>query len=235
MKNKDYIKKYRLDAVTIFPHGQFAIDWGNDFLSRIEVWREFGSWNENTFWRLYEEMRKKWESLDLKCKVQLPEKLWTYMRREIFIPTLENEFPDIAKDKDFIDGALIPDLLFFFEKKIEQHGDSFTTYLYANVAFEWNHHYNEKAIGDLEYRPNMWFNKLYEKVDAINSHVLWYALEALSYQLKKKAAAKAKVQFRIRKEQEDKRKTFGGAKFDWWSFVVNGYFGADGSAELTTE
>ena len=66
MKNKDYIKKYRLDAVTIFPHGQFAIDWGNDFLSRIEVWREFGSWNENTFWRLYEEMRKKWESLDLK-------------------------------------------------------------------------------------------------------------------------------------------------------------------------
>ena len=221
MKNKDFIRKYRLDAVTIFPHDKFAIDWGNDFLSRLEVWREFGVWNEDVYWRLYDEMRKKWEMLDLKCKVALPEKLWFYMRREIFIPQLEAEFPKIAEEKDFVDRALIPDLQIFIEEKISgiKKRDWWTA---GEAAFEWNHHYNENAIGALEYRPNEAYKRLYGKVDTINSHSLWYAFDELTYQLKKVAAVKARVQFKIRKEDEDRRKKFGGGRFDWWQFVLGG-------------
>ena len=220
MKNKEYIKKYRLDAVTMFPHDRFAMDWGNDFLSRLEVWREFGVWNEDTYWRLYDEMRKKWEMLDLKCKVPLPENLWYYMRKEIFIPQLEVEFPQIAEDKDFVDRALIPDLIDFVSEKT---GDMIGYWTASEVAFEWNHHYNPNAIGALEYKPNAAWHKFNNAVERINKHSLYYAFDELTYQLKRKAAAKAQVQFKIRKEEEDRRKKFGnGGRFDWWQFIMNG-------------
>ena len=219
MKNKEYIKKYRLDAVTMFPHEKFALDWGNDFISRLEVWREFGVWNEDVFWKLYDEMRKKWEMLDLKCKVQLPEKLWFYMRREIFIPCLEAEFPAIADDKDFVDTANIPQLIRFINDKCDIR-IGFDYWYYEDVAFEWNHHYDPKAVGALEYRPNSAWHKYDKKVCQINKHALYYAFDELTYQLKKVAAVKANRQFKIRKEEEDRRKQFGGGRFDWWDYVL---------------
>lgn len=227
MKTIDYVKRYRLNESDSFSHNRFAIDFGNDFLSRLEVYKTFSSWSELYFWKLYDEMINKWDQINKKTVGQLPDKLWNYMRREIFIPTLEEEFPRIKEFKNRVDVARIPDLRVLILGRFQQLSinDDFMLSSHVNDAeIEWDHNYMNNALGELNYKPNYSYKALEKTIDKANDHCLYYAFDELTHQLMKLAAAKAKIQFRIRHEHEQRRKVYRDNNFDWWSFLGGSEF-----------
>ncbi len=160
MTTNNYVKKYRLNESDKFNHNAFAIDFGNDFMSRLEVYKTFGSWNESYFWKLYDEMQNKWNQINKKTAGYLPDKLWYYMRREIFIPMLEEEFPRIKQFKNSVDSSIISTLKLMIVERINQltlnKADIYHWYHWYmdDVEIEWDHNYVQNALGELNYRPN---------------------------------------------------------------------------------
>ena len=45
MKPLDYIKKYNLSKGVDFSHPHFILDFGNDFVSRLEVYKTFSKYS----------------------------------------------------------------------------------------------------------------------------------------------------------------------------------------------
>jgi len=222
MTTNNYVKKYRLNESDQFNHSKFAVDFGNDFMSRLEVYKTFSSWNESYFWKLYDETQNKWDQINKKTVGQLPHKLWNYMRREIFIPILEQEFPRIKEFKDKVDTALIPELRLMIAERMNQLNPKEYTYHFFmdDVEIEWDHKYVQNALGELNYKPNYEYLSLEKRINQLNDYCVYYAFDELTHQLMKLAAAKARIQFKIRHEYEQQKANRKSKHdFDWWEFL----------------
>ena len=228
MKPKHFIKKYKLDTRDTFNHNQFSVDFGTDFMSRLEVYKTFNGWGVNRFFDLVSEMRKKFETIDLKCKVQLPEKLWSYMKNAIFMEIFDEEFPETAEDRDELRKMNVSELKQWLESqsnlfKSKVTNTKITKYAFvSNVSladFEWDRNYQENVIGSLGLKPNYRYNEADEMIYQLNDYLVNCAWIELTYQLKKVAAAKARIQFKINREWEQKEKEFRKARWNWFSFI----------------
>lgn len=214
MKPLDYVKKYNLSQTDKFSHKYFAIDFGNDFISRLEVYRTFSSYNLDKFFDLIDEMENRYLQIDKKTAGKLPESLFDYIYEEIMIPNIDIEFPYIYELKQKVDKSNIEELkeilsynLYFsdFEKRMYIDG----------VEFEWDMNYTDNSIGELGLRPNYLYEKLEKKIDDKNSYTINYIFDELTYQLKKLGLRKANIQFNIHIKEKQKRQNL----FDWWSFI----------------
>ena len=237
MKPKHFVKKYNLDTKDTFNHNRFSVDFGTDFMSRLEVYKTFNGWGVNRFFDLISEMRKRFETIDLKCKVQLPEKLWSYMKNAIFMEVFDQEFPEVAEDRNELRKMNIFELKSWlksqndlFKKFGIGHYYSFTGRIDL-AEFEWDRNYQEKVIGSLGLKPSYSYDEADDVIYQLNDYLVNCAWSELTYQLKKVAAAKAKIQFKIRKEWEEERKDFNRRKWDWFSFINDSLkgFGIDKS------
>jgi hypothetical protein len=136
MKPLDYVKKYKLSETDVFSHKLFAIDFGNDFISRLEVYRTFSSYNLNKFFDLIDEMENRFSQIDKKTKGNLPEKLWYYMYDEIMIPNIDIEFPHIYEIKQKADKANINELKEMLAYEM-CFGDYERRLILDDISFEW--------------------------------------------------------------------------------------------------
>ncbi len=216
MKTLDFVKKYKLSQSDKFSHKHFAMDFGNEFISRLEVYKTFSSYSVSKFFDLIDEMDNRWHQIDKKTAGNLPEGLWNYMYDAIMIPTIDVEFPQIYAIKQIVDRANIHDLKLILKEELG--ADDFTYRMYIeDIAWEWNHKYADNSIGELGLQPNGYYSRIEKMVNDKNSYIVFYIFDELTYQLKKVAAAKAKIQFRIHlKDRERNKRT---KMFDWWDFV----------------
>lgn len=215
MKPLDYVKKYKLAQSVNFSHKQFALDFGNDFISRLEVYRTFSTYSLSKFFDLIDEMENRWFQIEKKTAGNLPPKLFDYIYNAIMMPMIDVEFPHIYALKKKVDSSNIEELKSMLKEEFDN--DFFSRMYVDDMAWEWNHQYVENAIGELGLRPNGYWSKINKMVDDKNSYILYYIFDELTYQLKKVAAAKAKTQFRIFIKEKEKRKTM----FDWWDYVFS--------------
>lgn len=223
MKPLEYVKKYKLDSGVNFSHKHFAMDFGNDFNSRLEVYKMFSTWGDAKFWSLLDEMFNKWDQINNKTLGVLPDGLIGYIRNAIFIPTYELEFPEVKEFKDLVDVSLIKELKQLIRERVDLLSKRREVRYsweepYSDVDFEWDHNYMDNAIGVLGIRPTFGYHQLSKKLDELNDHCLYYAFSKLTYQLSKRATARANVQFRMRKEWEDSRSR---EKFSWFDYLFS--------------
>lgn len=250
MKPIHYIKKYKLSTNTHFSHEKFAVDFGQDFMSRLETYKEFERWSLNTFFDLISEMRKKWEMIDLKCIQPLPEKLWAYIRSAIFMKQFDNEFPTVADDREALYELDANELATWLSGEVnnlsrenlrkyhidtfhyhydigERYESSFSENRALKAGFEWDGQYEKTMIGSLGLKPNMYWERLKKDVDRINDYLMNIAFDELTYQLKRMAASKAKIQFKIFHDRQERRKDY----FNFFDFIVGsiGHYGVNAS------
>ena len=220
MKTHAYVKKYKLGTETHFSHEKFALDFAQDFMARLEVYKSTSkNWNVNTFFDVIAEMRKRWEAIDLKSIEPLPEKLWRYIKGAIFMNQLNIEFPEVAEDKEAIYSMNAKEIAEWINSELQEFGgrrnanigtnfDRFSSFRWYDnaikAAFEWDREYEEKMIGSLGLKPNFYYEHLEKHVRIINDYLLWVAFDELTYQLKRIAGAKAKIQFKIHREREER-------------------------------
>ena len=216
MKPLDYVKKYKLSETDVFSHKLFAIDFGNDFISRLEVYRTFSSYNLNKFFDLIDEMENRFSQIDKKTKGNLPEKLWYYMYDEIMIPNIDIEFPHIYEIKQKADKANINELKEMLAYEM-CFGDYERRLILDDISFEWDIRYTDNSIGELGLKPNYDYKKLEKKIEDKNSYIINYIFDELTYKLKKSGLAKAKIQFNIHIKEKQRREKL----FDWWNFITS--------------
>jgi hypothetical protein len=214
MKPLGYVKKYKLAQGVNFSHKHFALDFGNDFISRLEVYKTFSTYSLSKFFDLIDEMENRWFQIEKKTAGNLPEKLWDYMYAAIMMPMIDSEFPHIYEMKQKVDTSNIEQLKAMLKEELGE-SDFFGRMYIDDMEWEWNHQYVDNGLGELGLRPNGYWSKINKLVDDKNSYVLFYIFDELTYQLKKVAAAKAKTQFRIHIKEKEKSKKM----FDWWDYV----------------
>lgn len=102
MKPLHYVKKYNLKQGGDFNHNEFISDFTLDFLALVEAHN--GSYSLDSYQKVVESMRQKWDGIDNKTVGQLPEKLWNYFYATVVVPTKEELFKEqleaIKKDKE---------------------------------------------------------------------------------------------------------------------------------------
>ena len=244
MKPKHFVKKYKLDTVDKFNHKPFVLDFGNEFISRLEVYKTFGNWGVKKFFDLIDEMHKKFEAIDLKCKVQLPDSLWKYMKNAVFMNFFDEEFPETAEDREALRTMNIKELKEWLVSQKEMmsgisanidrgyapHGYKVNPYFWSNdvetCEFEWDGAYEKNVIGSLGLKPNYSWQKADAAVYELNDYLINIAWDELTYQLKKVAAVKAKRQFKIHRDWEEKQKEYNEQRrWNWYKFVHEYMFG----------
>jgi len=223
MKTVHYVNKYKLFLGTKFNHNQFSIDFGNEFLSVLELYKTRSNWSHDKFFEVVDTMEKKWNVINNKTLGNLPEKLWNYIYFAIFLPTKDVEFPDIAKQEKRIDEMNIYQLKQFIKNCFGEERN-YEKFYVDDSAMEWDHYANESSIGDFTIRQNPYLNKL-EKLIEKENYIVGYAFDELVYQLSKVAYAKAKIQFNIYHNQKKRE------HFDWREFAFKNMFGIFNSSE----
>jgi len=224
MKTIDYVKKYNLSQTDKFSHKHFALDFGNDFISRLEVYRTFSKFSLSKFFDLLDEMENKWNQINKKTAGILPETLFNYIHSTIMMPSIDVEFPHIYETKIKSHNSDIEQLKVMVAEELSL-SDYEIRLVLNDIAFEWNRKYNDNSIGELGLEPNVDFKKIATMVNNKDSYILYYIFDELTYQLKKLGAAKAQVQFRIHVKERQRRENL----FDWWSFIGSQEIKADKS------
>jgi len=219
MKPIHFIRKYKLDRGIKFNHTKFAVDFGNDFQSRLELYKTYASWSHPRCLELMEEARKIWDNIDRKTNGVLPEKLWTWIYYNIIVPTKQAEFPEIAEQEIKIDNMHIGQLKTFLRNETKSY--------IGDVAMEWDHYAPDNAVGELNIRPNHTLRRLEERIYRDCSYIAQYAFEELEYQLTKVGYANAKVQFNMHRKRKHKSKK----KFNYREWSYKQMFGIFDPAE----
>jgi len=214
MKTIEYVKKYNLSQTDKISHKHFALDFGNDFVSRLEVYRTFSKFSLSKFFDLLDEMENKWNQINKKTAGILPETLFNYIHSAIMMPSIDVEFPHIYETKNKTDNSNIEQLKVMVAEELSLSNYEIRLVL-NDIAFEWNRKYNDNSIGELGLEPNVDFKKIATMVNNKDSYILYYIFDELTYQLKKLGASKAQVQFRIHVKERQRRENL----FDWWSFI----------------
>jgi hypothetical protein len=189
-------------------------------------------------------MHKKFEAIDLKCKEQLPVSLWKYMKNTVFMNFFDEEFPDIVEDREALrtmniaelkdwlisQKHLIVNITAFVGRGYSPHDFKVTPYFWENdiaqSEFEWDGAYEKNVIGSLGLKPNYNWKKTDAAIYELNDYLINIAWDELTYQLKKVASIKAKRQFKIHRDWQEKQKEWNEQKerneqrrWNWYSFI----------------
>lgn len=222
MKTIEYVKKYNLSQTDKFSHKHFILDFGNDFISRLEVYRTFSTYSLTKFFALIDEMENKWNQINKKTAGNLPENVWDDIYYDIMLPTIDTEFPHVYEFKQKIDKSnlsqlnemlmyeLYPEMTKGYLSRIQEHH-------IGMAEFEWDHKYTDNSIGEFGLKPNYYYNLLETEINKKDSYTLYYLFDEFTYQLKKDAAEKAAVQFKIFIKERKKREQI----FDWFDYVYS--------------
>ena len=230
MTTKQYIKKCRLgEGVQYLNHNSFGIDFGTEFFNKLEYLKLTNTgYNHTLFIKHVDDMWKKWEQINLKIpNAELPVSVWYYLYYNIFLPTKDAEFPDIAEKEEIIRGLDIVGLKRYISNNAPESmiryfglGIFFKSDIVIIADYEWDRNYQENVIGSLGLKPSVSMFRLLEYFDNhCTDYMMDYAFTQLVNQSKRLAAAKAKIQFKIHIENKGKRKNH--SKDDWHNYISN--------------
>lgn len=105
MKPKEYITKYHLnEADTNFSHNSMISDFTIDFMTMIDF-HKTRIWNYTIFQNCVNQIRDKWDSINVKAVTKLPDKLWNFFYASVIVKVRDTEFADYlaAKERKYND------------------------------------------------------------------------------------------------------------------------------------
>ena len=212
MKTRHFVKKYRLNETDQFDHRRFAVDFGHEFQARLELYKTFSNWSHARFMELLDEMKDRWDRIELKTVGFLPEKLWNYIYYTILLPQKDELFPEIAAQEKKIDGMKAKQLKSYLANKLDLGWNKSIVF---DAFMEWDRHVANNAVGDLNIRPNYNLKRLEEMVSKSSDYLIHYAFDFLKYQLDRMGHARAKVQFKTHRTHRKR------SRFSWTDYIFS--------------
>lgn len=218
MKPIHFQKKYNLLQGTKFNHKKFGVDFAQEFFSRLETYKQFSSWCEPKYWVLIDEMQSFWGNIDNKTVGVLPQGIWNYLYATVFMPQWEQEFPERVEYQKHLRTLNISQLKTLIKENLPR--DSYHwPWEFDGVEVFWVSRpgdFSSMLLGDLPLSYSREFKKFNSYFETNGTWQEQYAWDELVHQLKKFAAAKAKIQYSKEKERRENQK-----QYDFWDWVGN--------------